>query len=66
MAEPEIDGCQAFADDDEDRIAGLDMRWDLARAGPRANDLRDWRRDAEWEARFSPAFRAAIIDLIVF
>lgn len=48
MADEDV-GTQAFSDDDEDRIAGLDMRWDLVRPTPPMSTLRDWRRDAAFE-----------------
>lgn len=48
MADEDI-GAQAFADDDEERIVGLDMRWELARPSPPTSTLRDWRRDAAFE-----------------
>lgn len=56
----EDDGVQAFSDDDEDRISGLDMRWDLARPLPPPSVLREWAREAKYELRHCEPLRAAL------
>jgi len=51
MSTETYDGEQAFADDDEDRIVGLDMPWYYAGPNPDYSTRRVWKREAKYELR---------------
>jgi hypothetical protein len=62
LAGDDYNGAQAFADDDDERIVGLYMRWDLAKRQPPSDVLRVWARESRYELRHSAVLRAALAD----